>query len=835
MAKFDYALGYRLLDFTSKEAYRAGTAEGQRNEAQCATAVSAWAFWHGYTDVNILGDGGQRFEVAKQAGYKVGKEVKPWSWICFGTGYYGKYGHIMAIYDVVGDDVYYCEANYNGDGNITEDDMLIVKCKITDLTNRAGYQGCIYIAETFPKVKQKNLDYHYSLDGKKTKLNKNVKFKTYTVNCADGLNYREFPNGRLMGVYRNGTTVKVFENSDTVVNGLTWVKTDYGCWCAKKYLVDTTETKEKNKTTTPTTPSNNLAKEDDSQYTFTTIEGLDLSYCQTSVNFNTVKSNGYKFVILRAGYGNAILYPNQYDTMFESDYKNAKAVGLDVGAYWYSYAQSIDGVRQEAQACIKAMQGKKFEYPIYFDIEELNQFAKGRDFCDSLVTAFCDEIDKAGYYPGLYCSTYWITNYISSSVRNKYPVWIAEYNSKCNYKDNFGMWQNGTVYLAGTGDVDHDFCYVDYPSIIKASGKNGYDKPTPTPTPEPKPVEYKTYYANDKDGVNYRATPNGTIKGTYKYGEAVSVIVGSETTTDGIVWVQAKNGYWSSKNLLSTTKPTTETYKTYYANDKDGVNYRNTPNGVLMGTYKYAEAVSVLVGSDTTKDGNVWVKAKNGYWSVKNLLSTTKPAVDTYKTYYANDKSGVNYRNTPNGVLMGTYKYAEAISVLVGSDTTKDGNVWVKAKNNYWSVKNLLSTTKPKVYTYITMYANDLTGVNYRKTPNGQLVGTYNYGQAIQILEGSDTTNNGQVWVKASNGYWSLKSLLTTKNPITYKTYYVNDKSGLNYRKTPNGVLMGTYYYGQAVRVIVGSETTSGGIVWVKASNGYWSAKNLLTTTKPKV
>jgi hypothetical protein len=46
---------------------------------------------------------------------------------------------------------------------------------------------------------------------------------------------------------------------------------------------------------------------------------------------------------------------------------------------------------------------------------------------------------------------------------------------------------------------------------------------------------------------------------------------------------------------------------------------------------------------------------------------------------------------------------------------------------------------------------------------------------------------------------------------------------------------MGTYYYGQAVRVIVGSETTSGGIVWVKASNGYWSAKNLLTTTKPKV
>jgi len=756
MAKFDYALGYRLLDFTSKEAYRAGTAEGQRNEAQCATAVSAWAFWHGYTDVNILGDGGQRFEVAKQAGYKVGKEVKPWSWICFGTGYYGKYGHIMAIYDVVGEYVYYCEANYNGDGKITEDDMLIVKCKITDLTSRAGYQGCIYIAETFPKVKQKNLDYHYTLDGKKTKLNKNVKFVEYKVNCSDGLNYREWPNGRLVGVYRNGSTIKVFDNSDTVVNGITWVKTDNGCYCAKKYLEPVKATN--------TTTTQDLSKEDDSAYTFTTIEGLDLSQAQASVNFNTVKNNGYKFVILRAGYGNAIVYPNQYDTNFEKFYADAKAVGLDVGAYWFSYALSVDAVKQEAQAFIKAMNGKKFEYPVYFDLENSSQFDKGVDFCDSLILAFCNELEKADYYPGVYCSTFWFTNCVSRDVRIKYPVWIAEYNTKCNYKDGYGIWQNGLATLSGTGNVDHDYCYVDYPYIIKNGGYNGYSK-TPAPTPTPTPV----------------------------------------------------------------------TYKTYYANDKDGVNYRKTPNGELVGTYKYAEAISIKVGSETTKDNIVWVQAKNNYWSSKNLLSTTKPAVDEYKTYYANDKSGVNYRQTPNGTFVGMYAYGAKVEVLVGSDTTKDGLVWVKAKNGYWSAKSLLSTTKPKINTYTTMYANDLTGVNYRKTPNGQLVGTYNYGQSIQVLDGSDTTNNGQVWVKASNGYWSLKSLLTTKNPITYKTYYVNDRSGLNYRKTPNGQIMGTYYYGQAVRVIVGSETTSGGIVWVKASNGYWSAKNLLTTTKPKV
>ena len=753
MATFDYALGYRLLNYNSKEAQRAGAASGQQNEAQCATSVSAWAFWHGFTNATILGNAKDRYNNAKAAGYKVGKEVKPWSWICFNTGYYGKYGHIMAIYDVVDDYVYYCEANYNGDGKLSEDDMTIIKCKVTDLTSRAGYQGCIYIAETFPNVTPINLDYHYDLTGNKTKLNKNVKFIKYKVNCAEGLNYREFPNGRLIGVFKNETVINVFENSEQIVNNLTWVKIDNGYYCAKKYLTPLDKSVE-----------NLSVNENASTYTITTIEGLDLSYFQSKVNFNKVKELGFKFVILRGGYGNALAYPKQYDTMFESHYKNARAAGLDIGVYWYSYAKSVEDAKQEAQSCIKIMKDKKFEYPIYFDIEEQSQFKKGKSFCDSIVTAFCEELANAGYYPGLYCSTYWITTCISESVRTKYPTWIAEYNSKCTYKNDFGMWQNGLTYLEGTGNVDHDFCYIDYPSIIKAEGKNGY---TITPTPTPKPV--------------------------------------------------------------------VETYTKYYANDKSGVNYRKTPNGELVGTYKYGEEIYVLDNSDTKKDNNIWVKAKNGYWSVKTLLSTTKPVIEEYKTYYANDKSGVNYRETPNGKLVGTYKYADEVSILVGSETSKDNNIWVKAKNKYWSVKSLLSTTKPKVDTYTTMYANNLSGVNYRKTPNGQLIGTYSYGQAIQVLDGSDTKVNGKVWVKASNGYWSSKSLLITTNPIQYKTYYAADKSGVNYRKTPNGQLMGTYYYGQAIRVIVGSETTTGGIVWVKASNGYWSAKNILSTTKVKL
>lgn len=299
----------------------------------------------------------------------------------------------------------------------------------------------------------------------------------------------------------------------------------------------------------------------DSNYKLSTpIQGVDLSYCQPNVDFAKLKANGIKYVILRAGYGNALAYPKQYDTTFENHYKAAKAAGLDVGVYWYSYANSVEAAKQEAKSCIKAMQGKKFEYPIYFDIEEKSQFDKGVNFCDSIITAFCTEITNAGYYAGVYCSTYWFTNYVSANVRSKYPVWIAEYNSRCTYQSAYGMWQNGiSKNFAGLGEVDHDYCYVDYPKLIKALGKNGYTKSNDntTPTTPTTPTTYKTYYVNDKSGVNYRVTPNGTLKGTYKYGTAVKVVVGSETKVGNYTWVKIENGCYMAKNFLSTTKPTT--------------------------------------------------------------------------------------------------------------------------------------------------------------------------------------------------------------------------------------------------------------------------------------
>lgn len=210
------------------------------------------------------------------------------------------------------------------------------------------------------------------------------------------------------------------------------------------------------------------------------VQGVDLSYCQPNADFERIKNDGYSFAVIRAGYGSALKYPDQFDPTFEPNYKNARAAGIDLGAYWYSYANSVQAAKEEARAFISVLKGKRFEYPVYYDIEERSQFYRGMDFCDSIITAFCTEMEKAGYYPGVYSSTYWYMNFVSKKIRDKYPCWIADYSSKCSYTGNYGIWQNGLTNVEGMGSIDHDFCYVDYPSIIKASGKNGFVRPVNT-------------------------------------------------------------------------------------------------------------------------------------------------------------------------------------------------------------------------------------------------------------------------------------------------------------------------------------------------------------------
>ncbi len=213
------------------------------------------------------------------------------------------------------------------------------------------------------------------------------------------------------------------------------------------------------------------------------FKGIDVSGFQGKIDFKKVKESGVEFVIVKAGYSVSTV-----DT-WEINYANAKNSGMKVGAYWYSYAQSIDDGIKEAKAFIKALKGKQLDFPVYLDLEERSQFDKGKTFCTELVEAFCGELEKAGYYAGVYCSTYWYTNFVEESVREKRPAWIADYRGECYYTGTYGIWQYDAAYVPGVQyDCDRDWGYVDYSVYIKENGLNGYPKKE-TPPEDKKTVD----------------------------------------------------------------------------------------------------------------------------------------------------------------------------------------------------------------------------------------------------------------------------------------------------------------------------------------------------------
>lgn len=249
--------------------------------------------------------------------------------------------------------------------------------------------------------------------------------------------------------------------------------------------------------------------------------GIDVSKWQGTIDWQRVKAAGVEFALLRAGYGNADAYPDQIDPTFEYNYSECKRVGMPVGAYWYSYATTVEMARQEAQSCINVLKGKQFEYPIYYDVEEMRIFNSGNT--NEIIKAFCDELESAGYWVGIYTYRSAVTAYLSERTRTRYAMAIAEYGSKLNYSGQYGIWQNSSTWRVDgiSGNIDHDWCYVDYPKMIKERGKNGYPEPVPK-------LEYQVL----------RETPIVTIKGVQPEGEIVEI--GGRKTVCGVQYGRLK-------------------------------------------------------------------------------------------------------------------------------------------------------------------------------------------------------------------------------------------------------------------------------------------------------
>lgn len=198
------------------------------------------------------------------------------------------------------------------------------------------------------------------------------------------------------------------------------------------------------------------------------IKGIDVSEWKEGIHWKNAKKDGVVFGMLRAGYGSAIMWPNQYDKTFEQNYKWAKEAGVNVGAYWYSYASTTEQAREEASAFLATLKGKQFEYPVAMDVEETC-------ITTEAVKAFCSEMEGHGYYVMIYANLDYLNNRLDMSQLTQYDVWCADWSGSCGYS-RAGIWQ---YTAAGSvngikGRVDMNYSFLDYASVIKDAGLNGY-------------------------------------------------------------------------------------------------------------------------------------------------------------------------------------------------------------------------------------------------------------------------------------------------------------------------------------------------------------------------
>lgn len=215
------------------------------------------------------------------------------------------------------------------------------------------------------------------------------------------------------------------------------------------------------------------------------FRGIDVSRHQKEIDWAKVKASQIEFALIKAGGSDDGFY---VDSCFETNYAEAKRVGMPIGVYYFVGIDCNSKANGEADAYrfLDMLKGKTFEYPVYIDVEATRPSEK--DGVTEATIAFCKVVENAGYYVGIYASD--ISGFhdrLNLSALDKFDKWVARYGSEPKYVLNYGVFQDSSSgSIDGiVGNVDTNIAYKDYPSIIKNAGLNGFTNAQPIPQPEP--------------------------------------------------------------------------------------------------------------------------------------------------------------------------------------------------------------------------------------------------------------------------------------------------------------------------------------------------------------
>lgn len=177
-------------------------------------------------------------------------------------------------------------------------------------------------------------------------------------------------------------------------------------------------------------------------------KGIDVSSWQKSINWSSVKASDVDFAIIRCGWGDNVTTDEDGNGILDQDDKywkiNADActrLGIPFGVYIYSYAETVEQAKSEAEHVLRLVKGYNLSYPIYYDMEDAVQDKLSNDELAELAKTFCGIIESNGYDVGVYASKLWFDKKLTDPCFDTWERWVAQWNDSCTYTKEYRLWQ----------------------------------------------------------------------------------------------------------------------------------------------------------------------------------------------------------------------------------------------------------------------------------------------------------------------------------------------------------------------------------------------------------
>jgi len=230
-------------------------------------------------------------------------------------------------------------------------------------------------------------------------------------------------------------------------------------------------------------PNENYTSQSISDEPLVFKRGIDVSFWQNDIDWEKVAAAGVDFAMLRIGAGALTtrageFLPDRVDERFYEYIKGASANNIEVGVYWYSYAQTLDEMHRELAFLLPLLEeaAHRFDitYPIVLDMEEEREWYD--DNPSEMAAAFLKTLVSNGYFPMIYSFRSWLSSNLSSEIASTYAIWVAHWGvaQTSLQSGNYYMWQyTDSGRVSGIdGNVDLNIAYRDFAEFTRRHGLN---------------------------------------------------------------------------------------------------------------------------------------------------------------------------------------------------------------------------------------------------------------------------------------------------------------------------------------------------------------------------